>query len=157
MTFESRITVSAEIFNTSAVSSTLRPIKAKLDDLALPWVFTGQRLERPIDRDQVFRRLARDRKVLVERHALELAAALLVVVRPRKVDDHFLRISLGGHREAMCMVLPVDAPNVNQLNVDLVDKRRGLKHVAGRSPAMCCLAMRRSSPCTSGSSLSTAP
>ena len=59
---------------------------------------------------------------------MKRAAALLVVPRPGEVDEHAAH-QPGGHREEVRAILPLDAADINQLEVDLVDERGGLEHV----------------------------
>ena len=67
-------------------------------------------------------------QVLVERHPMERAAALLVVSRASEVHEHAAH-QARGHREKVRAILPLDAANINQLEVDLVDEGGGLQHV----------------------------
>ena len=78
-----------------------------------------------------------DREVLVERDAVQRPAAFLVVARAREVDEHAAH-QPRGHREEVRAILPLDAPDINQPEVDLVDERGRLEHVvrtlAGHMP-----------------------
>ena len=86
----------------------------QLDDLRLSFVLRRQRPQRIVDRDQVLGTVARDREVLVERDPMERAAALLVVPRPREIHEHPAH-QAGSHGEEVRAILPLDAPDINQL------------------------------------------
>ena len=90
--------------------------------------WAAERLQRIVDRDQVLGTVARDREVLIKGDPLERAAALLVVARPREVDEHSAH-QPGGHGKEVGTVLPLYAPDIDQPDVNLVHERRGLEHV----------------------------
>ena len=125
--FQSRITVSGEIFRTSAVSSTLNPPKKpQLDDLAFRSYCAASAASASSMAIRSSGVSAGDRQVLVERDAVQRAAALLVLAGPGEVHEHAPH-QARGHREEVRAVLPLDAPDINQPEVDLVDERRGAR------------------------------
>ena len=86
---------------------------------------------------------------------MKRAAALLVVPRPGEVDEHAAH-QPGGHREEVRAILPLDAADIDQPKVDLVDERSGLEHVIGTLTSHVPLGYALQSPWTSGQ-LSIAP
>ena len=96
-----------EIFSTSAVSSTLSPPKKReLDDLALSFVLRRKRSKRVVNGDEIFRGVARDRQVLVQRHPIEQTAALLIVSGPGEINEHAAN-QASRHREVVRAILPL--------------------------------------------------
>src|ERR1044072_4884889 len=99
--------------------------EAKLDYLHLLRVYLGEQVERVVQRDEVHVALARNVYVLVERELLELAAALLGLVRARVVYEYAAH-HLRGDAEEVRAVLPLHLRLVNEAHVRLVYERRGL-------------------------------
>ena len=132
--FQSLITVSGEIFNTSAVSSTLNPPKNRS---STTWAFRSylrrQGPKRVVDGNQVVWCVGGDSQVLVERHTMERAAALLVVAGAREVDEHAAH-EAGGHREEVRAILPLHPSDINEPDVNLVDERGCLEDVIRTLP-----------------------
>ena len=81
-----------------------------------------------VNGDQILMSVARARQVLVERHPIERTAALLIVSGPGEIHEHAAH-QASGHREKVRAILPLDATNIHQPEVDLVDERGGLEHV----------------------------
>jgi len=57
-------------------------------DLRLPFVRLGESLQRLIDRNQIDGGAAGDRQVRIEGDTVQSAAALLILLRSRKVHEH---------------------------------------------------------------------
>ena len=129
--FQSRITVSGEIFRTSAVSSTLNPPKNRSSTTCAfrSYCAASARSASSMAIRSSGVSLA-TAQVLVERDPLERAAALLILSRAGEVDEHPAH-QAGGHREEVGAILPLDAADIDQPEVDLVDERGGLEHVVG--------------------------
>ena len=125
------MTVSTDTCRTEAVSSTVKAAKEpKLDHPSLALVHVSQRPERIVERDEVLATLIRHGQRVIERHANGPAAALLIALRSRDVDEdtpHQPR----GHRQEVSPVLPVDVLKIDQSEVRLVHERRRVQAVPG--------------------------
>ena len=60
---------------------------------------------------------------------MERTAALLVVSGPGEIHEHAAH-QASRHREKVRAILPLHSTNIHQPEVDLVDERGGLEHVA---------------------------
>ena len=127
--FQSRITVSGEIFSTSAVSSTLNPPKNRS---STTWAF----------RSYCAASARSASSMAIRSSGVSLATGRFwsnvtrwsapprfwLFARPGEIDEHAAH-QPGGHREEVRAILPLDPPDINQPEVDLVDERGGLEHV----------------------------
>jgi hypothetical protein len=111
--FQSRITVSGETFNTSAVSSTLSPPKSKLYHAALSLVNSGQGFQCVIHRDQIGIRLAGDHQPFVQWYVHGISAPLLETARACEIGENATH-QLRAHGEKVRPALPVDLPDIHQ-------------------------------------------
>src|SRR5215207_9507907 len=103
--------------------------ESKLDNLHLLRVYLGEQVQGVVQGDEVHVALARNVYVLVERELLELAAALLGLVRARVVYEYAAH-HLRGDAEEVRAVLPLNLRLVYEAHVRLVDERSGLQGVA---------------------------
>ena len=102
--------------------------ESKLDNLHLLRVYLGEEVQGVVSGDEVHVALARNVYVLVERELLELAAALLGLVRARVVYEYAAH-HLRGDAEEVRAVLPLNLRLVYEAHVSLVYERRGLQGV----------------------------
>ena len=68
-------------------------------------------------------------QVLVERHTLERTTALLILSSAGSIHEYSAH-EPSRHREKVRAILPPDATDINQPEVDLIDERSGLENVA---------------------------
>ena len=95
-----------------------------------PFACTGPQATPARHRWQSGRPACRSRRqVLVERHTLEPTTSLLILSRAGGIHEHPPH-EPSRHREKVRAILPPDATNINEPEVDLVDERRGLENVA---------------------------
>ena len=148
---QSRITVSADTWRASAVSSTLEPAEeSHFHYMTLPQIERRQRIQGIVERDQLLTGLAGDEERFVQRYLLGAATPFLISTGPGRIHQDAPHHS-GRHREEVRAVLPPHLINLDQPEVHLVDERGCLRGVCpARSPAMCRRASRRSSSWTSG-------
>ena len=127
---QSRITVSGDTPSAAAVSSTVRPPKNRISTtLALRSSIFASASSASSSRDEIAARFG-DHQRFVERHRLRAAAPLLIVLRPREVDEDAAH-QARRHRQEMDAVLPVDLLRADQAQVGLVDQRGRLQAVPG--------------------------
>src|SRR2546422_3020132 len=103
--------------------------ETQLDDATLALVDFRERFERVVEGDEIVRPLVRSAQLFDERH-LHPAAALLILPRPRVIDEQATH-QPSRHREEVRAVLPVDALHVHEPDIRLVHQRSGLKRVTG--------------------------
>ena len=127
--FQSLITVSGEIFNTSAVSSTLNPPKNRS---STTWLFRSYCAASARSASSMAIRSSgvslATARFSIERHATERTTALLVLSGPGEIHEHAPH-EASGHREKVRAILPLHPTNIHQPEVDLVDERGGLENV----------------------------
>src|SRR5450631_2754346 len=129
--FQSRMTLCAEIFRTSAVSSTLSPPKnSELHDPRFAWVDLRQSIQRFVDSDDLTVPGARgDFRHVVQIQVYCRAAPFGHALGAGSIDQnpphHVCRNS-----EEMSSILPANAVSPDQAKENLVDQGGGLHGVA---------------------------
>ena len=126
---QSRMTVSGEIFKTSAVSFTVRPPKKRSSTtLLLSRIVVGQLGQCLFQVHQLRRHVGRNDKSFFQRQSVIVSPTFEGVVRAGKVNENAPH-QPRADREEVGAILPTHVLELHQPQVDLVDERRGLQRV----------------------------
>ena len=87
-----------------------------------------QELEGVVERHEIFASFE-SRELGVQRQDLRSAAALLKSAGPRELDEDLAHRS-GGYREKVRSIFPLDVADVDEAQIRLMNKGRGLQRVA---------------------------
>ncbi len=128
--FQSRITVAGEIVQDARnLLDRQSRKKAHHHDLTLPLIDACELIQGIVQRQEVVAPADVDDQRFIERDALATAASLLIVARTREVHQDPAH-QASRHRQEVRAVLPADAFDVHEPQIDLVHQRGGLKRVA---------------------------
>jgi hypothetical protein len=108
--------------------------KTQLDDAHDSRVHGRKRFECIIKGNQVCSLCSRHHKIFVEPDRLHTASSLQVVPPSAEIHQNPPH-QLSRHTQKVCSILPLHMPDIDQLQVDLIDERRGLKRMLG--PLSC--------------------
>jgi hypothetical protein len=106
---------------------------SQLDDLSLHWVECREPIECFVEREDIDTGFG-SRHIRVEGGDCHTAATLVACVRPGVIDQDSSH-HCGGHGNKVCAVPPLNAIDLDQAQVRLINQRRRLERVTGVLPA----------------------
>src|SRR6266496_4053557 len=127
---QSRITVTAEIPKTSAVSSTLRPPKNRSSTILL---FRSSKAARVFNASSSAITSGLRLCATIAKSSSEICSTSpprFSFFRCARNVYQDTAHELCRHRKEMCPTLPTNAPAINQAQIRFIDQRGGLKHMA---------------------------